>query len=334
MKDERKQTARQLADKIGVSASTLSRVLNHPELVKDETREAIVTKLETIGYPLHRYTKRKQRKTIGLTLSDPTTVFSMSLTSTTAALLSDTPYQLLVFDIGKRQNIKTYFSRHPDFLEKIDALLVSSAVVDAEDKKYFAGFGIPLALLQTRCEGEFSVHNNNFLGCQDAARYMLGRGYEKIAFVGWKPEDEHIGERYMGFASTLSAAGVPMPKEYHLSVPLSRKGGFEATDVLMHLPTPPEAIFYGCDDMAAGGFRYLRQHGFRIPRDIGIMGFDNTSIAEVIDLTTMDQSIELKCQIAVSHLLGRLGYADPSAYGTAREEMSITPKLITRTSLR
>jgi LacI family transcriptional regulator len=102
----------------------------------------------------------------------------------------------------------------------------------------------------------------------------------------------------------------------------------------MALPTPPQAIFFGCDDMAAGGYKYLKQHGFKVPEDMGIMGFDNTAVAEVLDLTTMDQSIELKCQIVVSYLLGRLGYIDRNTYSDVRNEMSITPKLIIRTSLK
>ena len=329
-----KMTVRNLSKQIGVSASTLSRVINHPELVNKTTRENILIKLDEIGFSINENRRKKSNMIIGLTISNPRSVFASTLIGCLSELLSDTNYQLLVFDIKKRQYIQSYFAKHPEYLMKIDALIISAALVDSKAKEFFEINQIPLVLLQTRCEGEFSIHNNNFTGCNDAALYMISRGYKRLAFVSWSPFDEHIRDRYKGFKIALESKGLTLESEYHKTVELSSDGGYVATKSLMKLEKPPEAIFFGCDDMAAGGYRYLMEHNYAIPADVGIMGFDNMPIATLLALTTMDQSIELKCQIAVNNLLNRLNPSKQEFLFDIKDEMSITPKIIVRKTLK
>ncbi len=327
-------TVRELSEKIGVSASTLSRVLNHPNLVKEETRDMIQQKLDSIGYSLSDNKRKKSNYVIGLTISNPRSVFASALIGCISELLSDTNYQLLVFDIKKRQYILSYFVKHPEYLEKIDGLIISTALVDENAKNYFEKNNIPLVLLQTRCEGTFSIHNNNFIGCNDAALYLVSRGYTKMAFVSWAPFDEHIRDRYMGFKLALERKNLTLDDKYHITVELSAEGGYQAAKQLMELDDPPQAIFFGCDDMAAGGYRYLMENNYSIPDDVGIMGFDNMQIASLLALTTLDQSIELKCQIAVDYLLHKLNPKTHEFLFDMKDEVSITPKIIIRKTVK
>lgn len=331
---DKKYTVRNLSQQLGVSASTLSRVINHPELVNKTTREAILSQLDELGFSINESRRKKSNMIIGLTISNPKSVFASSLIGCISELLSDTNYQLLVFDIKKRQYINSYFNQHPEYLNKIDGLIISAALVDEKARKFFELNQIPIVLLQTRCKGEFSIHNNNFIGCNDAALYLLSRGYHNLAFVSWKPFDEHIRDRYMGFKSALETQNIEFNEKYHISVELSSEGGYEATKQLMNLKKPPEAIFFGCDDMAAGGYRYLMENNYSIPKDIGIMGFDNMPIASLLALTTLDQSIELKCQIAVNYLLSRINPTKHEFLFDMKDEVSITPKIIVRKTLK
>ncbi len=331
----KKKTIREISKQIEISPSTLSRVLNHPELVKDDTKEMIYKKLDKIGYSLNDNKRKKQNFVIGLTISNPKSVFASTLIGCIIDLLSNSNYQLLVFDIKKRLYIKSYFDKHPEYLNKIDALIISTALVDEKSKTFFQNNNIPLVLLQTRCEGEFSIHNNNFIGCNDATLYMISRGYKKIAFVSWKPFDEHIRDRYMGFKSALDQKNIEHDEaSYHISADLSADGGYQATKQLLNLENPPQAIFYGCDDMAAGGYRYLIKNNYSIPNDIGIIGFDNMQIASLLGITTLDQSLDLKCQIAVNYLLNKLNPKKHEFLFDTSNEVSITPKIIVRDTLK
>jgi len=326
---KRKMTAKEIAEKTGLSASTISRVLNHPELVNENTLNQVMSKLKEIGYTFPK--SKHSNKLIGITISNPLSNFAQIIFGTFSKLLSEQGYQTVQFNIGNRQNLSHFFSKNLGYLKMIDALIITSAEIHQKDRELFEKYSVPIVLLQTKCIGELNIHNNNFTGCQNAAKFMISRGYKDIAFVGWTPSDEHINDRYMGFSTTLAANSTPIKEEFHLEAELSAEGGYRATETLMNLSLKPDAIFFGCDEMAAGGLKYLMEHGYKVPDDIGIMGFDNLKIANLMNLTTMDQSIEEKCSIATKYLMERLSNI-PLSY--SRDEVSITPKLIERSSLK
>lgn len=326
---KRKLTAKEISEKTGISASTISRVINHPELVNEKTRNQVMDKLKLIGYTFPK--PAHTSKLIGITISNPLSNFSQIIAGTFSKLLSESGYQIVEFNIGNRQNLSHFFSNNLCYLKMIDALIITSAEIDQKDRELFEKYNVPIVLLQTKCKGELSIHNNNFTGCQNAAKYMISRGYKDIAFIGWTPSDEHINDRYMGFSTTLQSNNMPIKDNFHLETELSAIGGYMATEKIMDNSSKPDAIFYGCDEMAAGGLKYLTEKGYKVPDDIGIMGFDNLKIADLMNLTTMDQSIEEKCSIATKYLLERLSNL-PLSY--SRDEVSITPKLIERSSLK
>ncbi len=322
-------TAKQISEKTGISTTTISRVINHPELVNEDTRNKVMNKLKSVGYNFPK--SKRVNKLIGITISNPLSNFAQIIAGTFSKLLSREGYQIVQFNICDRQNLTHFFSKNLGYLKMIDALIITSAEIDQKDRELFEKYNIPIVLLQTKCKGELNIHNNNFTGCQNAAKYMISRGYRDIAFIGWTPSDEHINDRYMGFSSTLQSNNIPMRKEYYVNAELSAEGGYSATLKVMSSDSKPEAIFYGCDEMAAGGLKYLQENGYKVPEDIGIMGFDNLKIANLMNLTTMDQSIEEKCSIATKYLMERLSDL-PLSY--SRDEVSITPKLIERSSLK
>ncbi len=330
MSEQGNPTVKELSKRTGFSASTISRVINHPELVNPETRKAILEHLEKSDFTLKKHHKRN-KQIIGLTFSDAQSLFTCTLMSAIEKQLQGTPYQLLLFNLEKRQNVHHYFANHLDYLNKVDGLIFSASLLDNEGSQFFKNLDIPVVLMQSRCENEKSISTNNFIGGQDAARFLVSRGYKDIAFVGWEPDDEHIHDRYMGFTSALIQAGRPLQEQYYQRAPLSSSGGYEATERLMSLKNRPEVIFYGCDDMAAGGYRYLRERDLRVPQDVGVMGFDDLSIAETLGLTTMKQFVTKKSEMAVNYLLDRLSGKLTSVED---DEISITPKLVERSSVR
>ena len=93
----------------------------------------------------------------------------------------------------------------------------------------------------------------------------------------------------------------------------------------------PDAIFYACDTMAFGGYKYLYENNISIPEDIGIVGFDDLKFASVIGLTTMNQFIDSKAKIAISYLLDRLS---GKIQTPQEEEICVTPQLSIRSSTK
>jgi LacI family transcriptional regulator len=323
-------TIREISQIVGYSPSTISRFMNHPELLQEDTRNELMKRMLASNLPMPK-TLSKKNYVIGLTISDPSSLFTSAVISAIEKKLFKTQYQLLLITLGERKDVYRYFNEHPDILKKIDGLIVSTAVLNEQGSTFFSKMGIPLVLLHTRCKGEFSILTNNYAGAQEGARYLLGKGYKDVAVVTWEPSDEHIQDRLVGFCSAFEAAHHPIPRHWIVSAPLSSEGGYEATQTLMEGANRPKAIFYGCDAMAAGGCRYLREQGIKVPDDVGVLGFDNVPIAQLMGITTLNQFVESKIDMVVEYLIGRL---EEGGSDRRKEDMvSITPQIIERSSV-
>jgi LacI family transcriptional regulator len=322
-------TIKDVAEKAGVGISTVSRVLNRPDIVKEETREKVYSAMQAVGYSPAK--KNAQHAyIIGLAVPNTKIDIMGELVRAIEDELMDTPYDLLILNMRMERAVSRFFRETMNLTKKIDALILSSATIDDESVEYFRSLDIPLVLLQSRCPQEKSISTNNYQGALDAVNFMIARGYTRIGFVGWEPEDNHLVDRFHGYKNAIEKAHLDFQSEMTDYGSLSVEGGYEATAKLMECATP-DGIFYACDSMAYGGFRYFLEHEIRIPADIGIVGFDDLEFCSVLGLTTMKQYIHNKVKIAVSYLLDRLS---GSIESPANEEISITPKLIIRNSTK
>jgi LacI family transcriptional regulator len=322
-------TIKDVAEKAGVGISTVSRVLNRPDIVKEETRDRVYSAMQAVGYSPAKKSAQ-HAYIIGLAVPNTRIDIMGELVRTIEDELMDTPYDLLILNMRMERAISKFFRETMNLTKKIDALILSSATIDEESVEYFRSLDIPVVLLQSRCPQEKSISTNNYQGALDAVKFMIARGYTKIGFVGWEPEDDHLVDRFHGYKNAIEKAKFDFQSDMTAFGPLSVEGGYEATARLFKHGAP-DGIFYACDSMAYGGYRYFLENDIRIPADIGIVGFDDLEFSSVLGLTTMKQYIQNKVRIAVAYLLDRLSgdLETPS-----NEEISITPKLVIRNSTK
>lgn len=317
-----------VAEYAKVSQSTVSRVINNPELVKAATREQVLSAMAHLGYTPQVAETRSRRNVIGLAIPDINLEINAEFIRELGRRLDGTPYDLLLFNMKRSREISTYFRDNAAFHKKIDALIITSASLDPESLAFFRSVKLPIVVLQSRCRGELVIGTNNYLGGQDAVRHLTDLGLLKIGFVGWDLDDERLSERFNGYKSVMEGRG-PGYEEALVSMgPLSIDGGYRATASLYE-SQQPEAIFYASDSMAFGGYKYFREHGIRVPEEVSLVGFDDLPMSAVIGLTTMKQFIETKIDMAVSYLLDKLAGKNPPV---PQKEYSITPELVVRSS--
>jgi LacI family transcriptional regulator len=321
-----------IAKRVGVSIATVSRVMNEPDRVRAGTRDQVYAAMRALKYvpPTVHRDPETLSNIIGVFAPN---LFLDSLTELVRAVeaeLTETTFDILLVNMRGNRDFGSFIQTNPHILRKVDAAIVFSADVSATAVDYMKSADVPIVLLQARSQLVRSVSNNNFLGGQDAAEHLLECGYRRIAFVGWEPWDDHVADRFAGFQSTLTRFGINISNDDIAYGPLSADGGYEATARLLQ-KMEPEAIFYGCDMMAVGGLKLFREHGVLVPEAVGVMGFDDLSIAGAIGLTTMRQYFSKKAQMIVEYLLGRLS-------GEIRtdqtEELQISPGLVVRNTTR
>ncbi len=335
--DER-VTIETIARDAGVSQSTVSRVLNQPGLVRAATRDAVYSALKRHNYvpPSSNRTEEDLSYTFALAVHDVRLPVIYEVIRAIEQELAETSYDLLVVNMRGSRDVAGFFRENDQIRRKIDGLLAFSVDLDEGGAAYFHQIGLPVVLMQSRCTAAKSISTNNFLGGHDAIGYLFDRGYEKPAFVGWRPDDHRVRARFAGFKSAIEQRGITFDPQMAAFATLSTAGGYEATAELLE-KFAPDAVFYACDTMAIGGLKCFRERGISVPDDIGVVGFDNLEVAEVVGLTTMQQFIEVKARMAIEHLLSYLSNTGGAAAVPAapmRDEISITPRIVVRDSTR
>ena len=325
-------TVGDIADRAGVSTATVSRVLNVPERVRGTTRDGVYAAMRELNYvpPAARRDPRTLTRIIAIF------AINLRLDSVTEFVravefeLRDTTFNILLVNMHGNHDFGDFIIDNSHIVKKIDGAVVFSADVSDRAVEFMRSADVPMVLVQARSSHVHSISNNNFVGGQDAAEHLLACGYRRVAFVGWKPVDDHVADRLSGFWSALRRAGLLLGESEIVYGRLDAQGGYDATCALLAGPRP-EAVFYASDVMAVGGLRRFQECACAVPDDIGVMGFDDLSIAASLGLTTMRQFFSSKAHMIVDYLIGRIS-------GAIREErveeIQISPRLVVRRTTR
>lgn len=137
------------------------------------------------------------------------------------------------------------------------------------------------------------IDNNNTYSGTVAASYLLSQGYRKIAFMGGKYYDLGSAHRLQGVKQGLANAGIRLEDEYIWLGDSTRADGFRMTSKLLEQRLLPEAIVCANNYIALGCVDALHKKGLKIPKDIGVMAFDDYPFSQIMDppLTVVDINV-------------------------------------------
>jgi LacI family transcriptional regulator len=135
--------------------------------------------------------------------------------------------------------------------------------------------------------------------------YLLTRGHRRIGFVKGHPDHSSSHERERGFLEALRVADCPIDRKLIAQGYFSYRSGLDAAEQLLSLPQKPTAIFACNDDMAAAVMSVAHRIGLTVPRDLSIVGFDDTQMAAAVwpALTTVHQPIAVIARKALDLIM-------------------------------
>ncbi|KQZ23497.1 MULTISPECIES: LacI family DNA-binding transcriptional regulator [Microbacterium] len=311
-------TIEEVASTAGVSRSTVSRVVNGSTAVSPEALLAVQRAIQELSYVPNRAARSlasKQTHAIALIVPEDTTrffgdpFFAAIVAGITGALRgSDYLLNLLIAsdDPGDKM---TSFVRNGG----VDgALIVSHHTSDAfiervADAVPVVWGGRPVRLR----EGDYVVDVDNVAGARVATRHLVDTGRTRIATISGPITMVSSADRVQGFRSALADAGlVPFAEE---AGDYSEASGADAARRILAVGRP-DAIFVASDLMARGALTALRAAGIRVPEDVALVGFDDSSVAVSTDppLTTMRQPMYAQGEAMAGVLLSRLAGSDPA----------------------
>ncbi|HEY0318798.1 MAG TPA: LacI family DNA-binding transcriptional regulator [Solirubrobacterales bacterium] len=329
---KRGPTSHDVADRAGVSQSTVSRALSGDPNVSEVTRQRVIAAAQALNYSpdtIARSLITRRTNRIGVVISDITNPFYPLLVERLDRDLGDLGYTMLLFKHEKsieRELISHFVSR------SVDGLIFTSAELDLPLAPELHSAEVPVIFLNRYIddEGFDRVVSDNLAGGRRAGELLAELGHRRIALVSGPPETSTARDRDEGFVGALSELGQPIAAELRMSGPYEHETGVRACRELLSLDDPPSAIFCGNDVIALGVWDAAISAGVRIPEDLSVLGFDDIDIASwnSIALTTIRQPLTEMAHASAEMLVERL---EGSYSGAARKRLFPTELIFRRT---
>jgi LacI family transcriptional regulator len=177
-------------------------------------------------------------------------------------------------------------------------------------------------------EPEAMIVSHDSIGAAAAARHLAEAGHTRIAHISGPKTFRSSHERREGFRSGLEQSGLTLDPALSMEAAYTFESGLACAERLLELR--PTAVFAGNDEMALGVYQAARNRGLEIPRDLSVIGFDDSPIASRVWplLTTVVLPIRDMGRIAASRLRGgELDPADPMS------GQAVAPVLVVRDSV-
>lgn len=285
---------RDVAKYTGVSVATVSRVLNGDRKVRQETKEKVLKAVEELNYvpnTLARNLSEMNSKKILVTIPNLSNSVFTDRFRAIQAVFQPKGYQLIL--------VETYEGGNASVVEMIKnrsvegAILLSALMEEDELNEKYKGLPIVIAtdhksesILTTP-----SVSMNNIEAAEKAVNYLVNLGHKRIAFFGGRIDKLAGKRRLKGYKNGLLQNGLEVDESLIFHGEWSLESGYELANELLFQKELPTAIFAASDNMAIGAISALNEHGFNIPEDMSIIGFDDIAVSEYITpaLTTVEQ---------------------------------------------
>ena len=284
-----------VAQAVGVSISTVSRALNHPNMVDEKTRLRIQSAVKMMGYVPQgagRALVSRETFTIGAIISQ---IGASAFAKTIEALrtqLSKAGYTLLLAQ-PTEGNISSIGPLRVLIERGVDAVVLGGGGKYLDDWKYLLEKNnIPLVnIWADTSEGNSGdIGFDNYLAGQTAVNYLLSLGHLKFALISGALEgNQRASRRYLGILETIASNGGQLMRNNIKEADYTFQAGYDATLELLNSRPDFTALICGNDYLALGAISALRERGLEVPESMSVIGFNNSDFSPFINppLTTV-----------------------------------------------
>ena len=318
MTNSKRVTSLEVAQKAGVSRTTVSFVLNNVpgSNISLETREKVQKIANDLGYipnEAARSLVSGQTRTVGLLISHPEPLlvdaYIPQLLYSLTAASHQNGYQVMLETLHQDKQNTDYM--HLVEGHRIDGLIVLNTWSHDTKLPKLVKRNFPLVMYglpqnMTMNESTYIVSIDGRNTSARATKHLTDLGHKHIAHITFTPEKHDlIQSRRQGYKDALEAAGVAYDPKLVAFGNYSAQSGYDAMKRLLQIKPQPTALFAGNDTIALGAMAAVRDHGLRIPEDFAVVGFDDIPTAPFMApaLTTIHAPAIQQSQIAIEMLL-------------------------------
>ncbi len=271
----------------GVSAPTVSKVINGRDDVAAQTRARVQEALEQLGYesPVQRRARFSGPPMVDLVIDGINNSYSQEVLTGILEYAASEGIEIVLSSVAPK---RLHDANHEEWAQRMvesgrKGLILVTSEVTTRELDFFKRRDIPVAVvdpLNPPHSGFVSVGATNWAGGRAATEHLLKLGHRRIAFLGGPEAAECSVARLHGYLAALMSHGVEARPEYILAGAFTRDFGIVGTQQVLDLPEAPTAIFAASDLTALGVLDEARHRGVKVPRDMSLVGFDGTPLAE------------------------------------------------------
>ena len=323
----------------GVSKKTVSRVINRSPLLNDDTRKKVEDVIGQLGYipnPQARALALRRNFLIGLVHDNPNAQTVMNVQQGMLEAIHDTEFEMVVRPVDRGSATMLEDLRH--FLERqrlFGILLMPPISENDAVAKLCTDIGCRYVRMGSAAldAPEHMVASNDREAVREATQYLIAQGHRRIGLIAGPHGFRSARERRLGFEEAMRDAGIPLPRSMIAEGNYTFESGLIAAERLLDVVPRPTAVFSCNDEMAAGVIHATCQRGLTVPRDLSVIGFDDTPIAAHMwpPLTTVRWPIASMARSAALKLI--TGIADNDDDGSVQEPSMFLSTLIRRASV-
>ena len=290
-------TLKDLAQKLGLSTSTVSRALQNNPAISDDTRLRVNKLAKKIGYypdALAKSLKNKKSYTIGVIVPEISHFFFSSVIDGIEDVTYKDGYTILV--TKSNEDFEREVLNLESLISNRVAGVIASISQNTKTGKHFYNIinrGIPLVLFD-RVLDDLDVHKivgDDFEKVYEMVNHLIDSGYQNIAYLAGPSHLNITMNRVDGYKKALIDNNIELMDGLIMNINLNENDGFEGAKTLIREFPKIDAICCVNDPVALGVYKYLNKVGIKIPDKVGVTGFSNNPSSETINppMTTVDQ---------------------------------------------
>ena len=287
-------TVKDVAERAGVSPSTVSRVIsNHPK-ISEKTKTKVLKIMEELGY----YPNAIARSLA----SNKTGTIGVILPARSGDLLLNPFFPEALRGILKGASANSYDVllssgyEGEDELEilkklirssKVDGIIIMSSKIDDECQDYLNSIEFPFSLIGSPYDHKEKVNhvdNDNYMAAYELTTYLSMIGKKKIALIAGEITQMVTIKRVEGYRKALMESNLPYDEKLLFTGKFDEETGYLYGNEILNLKEKPDAIIITDDVIAFGAVQILRANGVKIPDDIAIASFNNSVLSRYSDI--------------------------------------------------
>jgi DNA-binding LacI/PurR family transcriptional regulator len=323
----------EVARYVGVSEATVSRVLNGKPGISDNTRQAVLTALDVLGYDRPAKLRGERARLVGLILPELQNPIFPAFAEVAAGDLAKRGFTPVLCTrtangVSESDYVDMLLDQHVSGV-LFSGGLYAQAEADHEHYRRLKERGLPAVLVNAAVEGigfpGVSVDDKHAV--EQAYAHLASLGHDRIGLILGPRDHMPSARKLAGYTAAVGARGRGVDEGFVERTLFSMEGGHAAGSRLVGRGAT--ALICASDVHALGAIRAVRRLGQSVPGDVSVVGFDDSVFMSCIDppLTTVRQPIEAMGQAAVALLVGQIvGQTPPT------EELMFEPELVVRRS--